>query len=371
MRLNKSRLFTAAAVAGTVCALAAAGAAAAAPAATWSKGPTTIPGVYTNTTPALANFYQNNVAGTFLVWKGQLSNDVYYRYKINGKWSPARAIPGAHTNASPTAGFYTNEQSVPSEFVAWKALKSNTIYYATGEIQSAANSALNWTGAYTIVVKGDKDATSESGPSVLFPLNSPDTVVVSWRGLANHVRYELGTQAGAAKRHFNFQASEWITSNANGNKILTSGTPSLAETINPVTGHGAVFVFWKSLTGDAINYASTPDYVSTGLAGTKTIPWTLLGGVPFAISTASPAATDLSPHGNSSLLLAYKGPYGDAIRYQLLEFDSATSSYGWTGVQYVGGLDNTTVISPSALNNTVLSVSSTTSGRVYLHFYTS
>jgi hypothetical protein len=364
MRHPKSRLVAAAAVAGTVCALAAAGAASASP--VWSKSAPAIPHSYTNATPGLGSFFQNNVSGTFVVWKGQLSSDVYYRYKVSGKWSPVRAIPGAHTNSSPAAAFYTNAQSKASEFVAWKALKSNTIFYATGLIGSGRNSALSWTSARSIAVKGDTHAFSDTGPSVLFPLNSPNgRVIISWRGPGHHVRYELGTESGKYKRLFNFDASQWISGNTATSKTTTSGAPSLAEQIAP-NGNGLVYVFWKADgSGKAISYASTPDLAGTGLTGSKTVPWTLLGQVPGAVSTSSPAASDLSPtHGNGALMVAYKGPSGDYIRYQLFNGTS------WTSYAFVTGKNRTTAIGPALLGRLLVNDSPTSNGLMYQHGYT-
>jgi hypothetical protein len=371
MRFPKSRLITAAAVAGTACALAAAGTASAG--TSWSKA-ATIPASYTNATPGLAQFYQNNVPGTFFIWKGQRSNDVYYRYKINGKWSPVRAVPGAHTNSSPAAAFYTNAQSQPSEFIAWKALHSTTIWYATGLIRSGKNSALNWTKSHSIAVKGDKLAFSDTGPSVLFPANSPNgRVIVAWRGPGHHVRYELGSESGKYDRLFNFDKSNWIGTNTTLDKTTTSGAPSLAEQIGP-GNNGIVYVFWKADgNGKTISVSRTPDYAGTGLAANKygQLTWTPPVFVPGADSTSGPSASDLSAHGNGGLMVVYKGPSGDFIRYQILpEPTTATPTPSWTSYAFVTGKDNTTAIGPAVLNGLVANVSPTASGLMYLHNYT-
>jgi len=374
MRYPKARLITAAAVTGTVCALAAAGAASAG--TVWSKT-TTIPGSYTNATPGLASFEQNNVfAGTFVVWKGQLSNNVFYRYKVNGSWSPVRAIPFAHTDSSPAAAFYTNAQSQPSELVAWKALHSNTIFYSTGLIGSGPGSALTgWTLPRSIAVKGDPSAYSDTGPSILFPLNSPGArVIIAWRGPHHHVRYEIGSESGTNSRLdrlFSFYPSNWIGPGTATNPTTTSGTPSLAEQIGP-SGNGIVYVFWKAdYSGKAIYYASVPDNV--GGLGQKhgVLSWTLLGQVPFANSTSAPAASDLNPtQGTAPLLLAYKGPSGDFIRYQLLSLPTTTTPATWSPVFFVQGANNTTTIGPAVVGRTLVNVSPTTSGLMYVHYYT-
>lgn len=354
----KARLAAAAVAAGTVCALAAAGAASAAPAPQWSKTAPAIPHVFTNEAPGLAAFYLNGVRGTFVTWKGQLNNHVMYRYKVNGKWSKVESVPGAETTAGPAAAFYTDQNSKPAELVAWKALKSTTIWYATGEIN--ASGTLSWSKTRSIAVKGDKLAYSDSGPAVLFPLQSPNArVIIAWRGPGHHVRYELGSPNG---RYFTFDKSQWISGGTTLDKTTTSGTPALTEVLG-TGGNGTIYVFWKADgNGKAISYASTPDPTS-GLTGNKTVPWTLLGGVKGADSTSPPTATSVDEHGYGPLLLAYKGPSGNFIRYQEL------TASGWSAYKFVTGPNSKTTISPSLLNRTLANVSPTSSGTIYLRSY--
>jgi hypothetical protein len=355
--LLKSKLVTVAA-AGAVCALAAGSVALASAKPVWSR-PSTIAGSYTNASPGLAAYYYHNVRGLFVTWKGQNSNDVYYRFKYHAKWSRVEAIPGAGTTDGPAAAFYTNYRGIPSELVAWKALHSDTIWYATGEITGGAK--LSWSKTRSIAVKGDTLAYSSTGPAVIFPLNSTNArVIIAWRGPGHHVRYELGAQDG---RYFSFDKSQWISGGTATDSTLTSDTPALAEVIG-AGGNGTVYVFWKADgKGEALSYASTPDLAKTGLTGSKTVPWTLLGGVPHGASTSGPAAADVSAHGNGPLLLAYKGPSGDSIRYQIL------TGSAWSGVHYVSGAQNKTTLSPSLLNTLLANVAPTSSGRIYLRNY--
>jgi hypothetical protein len=355
--LLKSKLATVAA-AGAVCAVAASTAALAAPPPVWSK-PSTIPGSYTNATPGLAAYYYHNVRGTFVTWKGQNSNDVYYRFKYHGKWSRTERVPGAGTTDGPAAAFYTNYRGVPSELVAWKALHSNIIWYATGEI--TGGNSLSWSKTRSIAVKGDKLATSSTGPSVIFPLNSPNArVIIAWRGPGHHVRYELGAQSG---RYFSFDKSQWISGGTATDSTLTSDTPALAEVIG-AGGNGTVYVFWKADgKGETLSYASTPDLAKSGLQGSKTVKWTLLGFVPGGASTSGPAAADVNAHGTGPLMLAYKGPSGDHIRYQFL------TGTTWSGIKYVSGAQNKTTLSPALLNTLLANVAPTSSGVIYLRSY--
>ena len=187
-------------------------------------------------------------------------------------------------------------------------------------------------------------------------------MIVAWRGPGHHVRYELGTPGtGKNARLFSFTSSAWISGNTTLSKTTTSTTPALAEVIG-TDGNGTIYVFWKADgSGKAISYASTTDSKTTGLGGGKYLPWKLLGGVPNASSTSGPAASDTSVHGTGPLLLVYKGPGGENIRWQTL------SGGVWSGFSFVNGHDNKTTISPALLNKTMASVSPTSSGAIFLH----
>jgi hypothetical protein len=364
MRLTKSRLLAVAAAAGTVCAMGTAGVALAGSLTNWTGGKNPVPGAFTNATPALAQYFNNsNVPGTFIAWKAQRGGAIYYRATAGGK-TTAGAIPGAETSAGPAAAFYPDPLSKNAEIVVWKALHSDAILYSTGEV-TAANT-LTWTKPRNIAVKGDKAAQSDEGPSVAFAINSPNArVIIAWRGPGHHVRYQLGVPTG---RFFSFDPSDWISGGSKLFETTTSSTPALAEVVNQSTGNGTIYVFWKADgKSELISYASTPDPKNVGPVG-KTIPWTLLGTVPNgastqASSTAGPSATSINPHGFGPLLLAYKGPTGEAIRYQTL-----TGTF-WSNFAYVTGTNNRTTLAPAVLNSTLANVSNTISARIYLHIY--
>jgi hypothetical protein len=358
---SKSRLAVAAA-AGTVCALAAAGAALATPASSWSGSKSAVPNVFTNATPGMSAFYETNqgVAGTFLVWKGQFDNKVQYKYKINGKWSKGiGTVPGAFTTTSPAAAFYTDPNSKSSELVFWKRLHSNKIFYSQGEI--ASNGSINWTSP--LQLPGGSLATTSSAPAVFFPLNSVHgRVIVAWRGPFNHVRYELGTPSD---RGFQWVGtSYWIGKGTSADPTTTISAPALTEILSNNGSTGVIYVFWRDHDKKSISYASVPNNNPGGLPGGKSLPWTLLGRVPGADSTVGPAASSINAHGDGPLLLAYKGPGGEHIRYQTL------TGGVWSTVGYVTGANDTTTLGPALINGALASVSPTSSGRVYLHFYT-
>jgi hypothetical protein len=360
--LHRSMSWRATAVAaGTVCALATAGAAMAAPASSgWTGGARPVPNVFTNATPGLAAFYETGqgVAGTFLAYKGQLNNNVQYKFQLNGKWSKGvGVIPGAHTTTSPAAAFYTNSLGKDSEMVVWKRLHSNKIFYSTGQI--SASGAISWTKPAQL--PGGSYATTSSAPAVFFPLNAEHArVIVAYRGPFNHVRYELGTPSG---RGFTWTGkSQWIGAGSAANPTTTSAGPALTEILSNGGATGTIYVFWKDKSSKAVSYASVPDNAATGLGTGSKLSWTLLGQVPGSLSTAAPAVSSIDAHGDGPLLLAYKGPSGEHIRYQIL-----TTS--WSGVAYVTGPNSNTNLGPALVNGTLANVSPTNSARVYLHHF--
>lgn len=368
MRHPKSRLVTAAAVTGTVCALAAAGAASAS--TVWSKSAPAIPNAYTNTTPALSQIALTgkNVIGTFVAWKGQYDNRIHYKYRIAGKWSKSEIIPGADTNTSPSAASYVTLKGKNSEVVAWKQLHGTKIFYAQGVAQS--NGVMNWTKVAT--VPGGKYSATTASPAVLFPFNSDGRLLIAWRGPYDHVRTIVASPSGKNGRSFYFgkkPTSYWIGPGTKSEPTTTGGTPALTEISTGATS-GTVYVFWKGNSTTApIDYATATDSESTGgLAGN--VKWAQQGSVPtgattVAETTAAPAVSSAGVHGNGPLLLAYKGPSGIFIRYQVLTGTSWTEPYA-----FVTGSNRQTTDGPALLFGLLANVSPTSNGRIFLHHYT-
>jgi hypothetical protein len=362
----KSRLLAAAAAAGAVCVLAAAGTAMAAPA--WSTSNPAIPDAFTNTTPGLAQIALTgqNVPGVFVTWKGQFDSKVHYKYEIAGKWSASAVIPGAATNTSPAAAYYTDLKGKDSELVVWKSISSglSPIWYSQGV--TSAKGAISWTAPKEL--PGGYYSETSASPTVLFPLNAVHPrVIVAWRGPHDHVRYLIGTESGTNGRSFTWpKSSSWIGAGTATDPTTTGDAPDLTEVLTG--GTGTIYVFWKgdSATGP-IDYASTPDNAVTGIGTGSTVPWTLLGSVPsataLASTTAAPAVSSANVHGTGPLLLAYKGPSGFGIRYQTM------TAGVWTPYAFVNGDNNTTSDGPALVNGTLANVSPTTSGRIYLHTY--
>jgi hypothetical protein len=362
----KSALIAATVATGAALAMAAAGTAVAAP--PWSTSNPAIPGAFTNTTPGLAQvaLTGQNIPGIFVTWKGQFDSDVHYKFKISGKWSKSEIIPGASTDTSPAAAYYTDLKGKDAELVIWKSIGKGSlspIYYSQGVTSSSGT--ISWTKP-TELPGGTYSETSAS-PTALFPANDRHPrVIVSWRGPYGHVRYALGTQSGSTGRGFTWTKSSSIGPGTAADPTTTSAAPSLTEIVTATTG--TVYVFWKGDSTTApIDYATTPDNPGPGIGTGSSLSWTLQGSVPSgttpALTTAAPAVSSASLHGTGPLLLAYKGPSGFTIRYQTL------SSGTWTAYSDLNGNNNTTADAPALVNNELANVSPTTSGVIYLHTY--
>jgi hypothetical protein len=369
---SKSRLAVAA-MAGTVCALAAAGAALAAPTASWSKHNPAVPDAFTNTTPALAQIQVNGQLGTFLAWKGQADDKVQYKYRLDGKWHATKVIPGAYTNTSPSAALYATKLGKQAVLVAWKSIGKtgglSAIKYSDGVV--ASNGSISWTAPH--VLPGGLYSQTYASPALLFPANAVNPkVIVAYRGPFGHVRIEIGTETGTAGRQFSWGTkkvkSGWV--NPSDTTGETSAQPALAEIIG-AGGDGTIYVVWKGNGSVApIYYATTTDNVGQGLDGTAKLPWSTPSTVPdsggiagLAQTTGSPAVASADIHGDGPLLLAYKGPSGFYIRYQTL------GTSGWSQPhQFVGGDNNTTALGPALVHGILANVSRT-DARIFLHHY--
>lgn len=365
---SKSRLAVAAA-AGTVCALIAAGAAAAAPTPPWSKHNPAVPGAFTNTTPALSEIQVRGEIGTFLAWKGQFNNKVQYKYRLNGKWHATHVIPGAFTNTSPTAALFATKLGKQAVLVAWKALGNgglSVIKYSDGVV--ANNGSISWTKPH--VLPGGEFSETSASPALLFPANATHPrVILAYRGPFDHVRIAIGTEIGTAGRGFTWGTRKVKSAFISGSSSAeTNAQPALAEILDPATGNGTVYVFWKGEGGAApIRYATTPDKANSGLNGNATLHWTLSpapvpDGMGTAQTTGSPAVASADVHGDGPLLLAYKGPLGFNIRFQTF------SAGSWQPHRFVNGDNNTTALGPALVHGILANVSRT-DARIFLHHF--
>ena len=368
---SKSRLAVAAA-AGTVCALIAAGAAMAAPMPPWSTHNAAVPNAFTNTTPALSEIQVSGELGTFLAWKGQFDNRVQYKYRLNGKWHATRVIPGAFTNTSPSAALFATTLGRQAVLVAWKALGNgglSVIKYSDGVV--ANNGSIGWTKPR--VLPGGKLSETSASPALLFPANAINPrVLLAYRGPGDHVRIAIGTETGAAGLAFSWGTKKVKSAFISASRsVETNAQPALAEILDPTTGNGTVYVFWKGEgTPAPIRYATTPDLAGSGLDGNASLHWTLRGPVPdrggirgLAQTTGSPAVASADVHGDGPLLLAYKGPLGFYIRYQTFNAGVWSQPH-----QFVNGNNNTTSLGPALVHGILANVSRT-DARIFLHRY--
>jgi hypothetical protein len=353
----KSRLVAAAAVTGTVCAIAAATAALATTPG-WS-GRQLVPHAFTNATPGLAQITLTNTGlrGIFITWKGQFNDEVHYQFKINGRWSKSALLAGAATSAAPSVASYVDPTSHDAVVIAWKQQGSDRIYYDQGQL--ASNRTINWTGPKLFTTSSD--TTSNRAPSIFFPLNAVDKVIFAYRGPHDHVRYDVGKPDG---RSFDFLGSKVVGSPTN---FKTSAAPDLAEIENqgPQAGTGTIYVFWKNYDAKTISYATTSDPLNGSSATPGVLTWSTASLVPGALTTAGPAAGTPDLHGFAPLLLVYKGHDGLRVKYQLLSANGGT----WSAPAPVTAPRSTTAIGPALLNGTLATVESNNSGDIYLHHF--
>jgi hypothetical protein len=358
---RKSRLVAAAAVTGTVCALAAATAASATPTPPWS-GHQLVPHAFTNATPGLAaiNLTDTGVRGTFITWKGQYDDEVHYQVNINGHWSQPFILAGAATSAAPSAASYVDPTSHDAVVVAWKQQGSDNLYYDQGEV--ASDGAISWTGPVLFTI--GSSTTSNRAPSIFFPLNAVDKVIFSYRGPHDHVRYDVGKPDGRA---FDFLGSHVIGTAAD---THTSAAPDLAEIENSgsAAGTGVIYVFWKNYAAKTISYATTSDPLNDSTTPGD-LTWSTATLVPGAATTAGPAASTPLLHGFAPLLLVYKGGGGLEVKYQELSANGPTGT--WTAPAPVLTGRSTTAIGPALLNGILATVIPNSSGDIYFHHFSS
>ena len=313
-----SRLVSAAAAAGTACALGAS-AALAAPAATWSGPSKPVPGALTNSSPALSTVtFPNPIGqGIIVAWRGRgVAGHVFFKYRVNGTqhWSQLGELSGALTSSAPAIGSYTDPLGRSAVLIVWAGHGDDHIWYAQGETKT------NGTIAFTkpaILPASVKFATTFNAPTVFFP-DHKNVVLVTWRGPANHVRYSVGIPNG---RNFNWNQSDVIPGNPPSptsahcmNAPCTSATPAVTEQTTG-TSSGLIYVFWKQLGTKDIFYSTTTDDHATDWGRlTRTGPTQ----VPGALALTPPAASVPTLNSTGPLLLVYKAPFATHVRFQTL-----------------------------------------------------
>jgi hypothetical protein len=351
---SMSRLATAVAVAGTVCALGAASAAAATPSSGWSGRTGPVPHAFTNATPAMTSvsFPGHPAADILVAWKGQRGAHVFYSYtsspNLSGGWSAKASVPGAHSSAGPSVGTYVDPLGRTAVVAVWKGLGNRKIFYAQGETRG--DGTIAWTARATLPTS--KLDTTTTAPAIFFPANAPhDRVIVAWKGPLDHVRYSVGTPSG---RGFTWTPSNWLSAAAN---TRTSSAPALAE-VQTGTAHGTLYVFWKGLHSHHIRFATTSDPLNLS-AGRLT--WSAARTVRHAATTAGPAASSLRLHGFGPLLLTYKGPTGLHVRYQ------TRTVFGWSAWKIVPGA--LTAVGPAQLRGVLATSSPDARGSIFFHIF--
>lgn len=351
---SMSRLATAVAAAGTVCALGAASAAAAAP-ASWSGRTGPVPHAFTNATPAMTSvsFPGHAAIDTLVAWKGQRGAHVFYEYThsptLNGGWSRLASIPGARSSAGPSVGSYVDPLGREAVVAVWKGLGNSKIFYAQGETH--ANGTISWTAPATLPLSRS-DSTNKA-PAVFFPANAAhDRVIVAWKGPFDHVRIAVGNPV---RRHFSFARSNPVSTT---DITRTSAAPALAE-VQTGTAKGTLQVFWKGRRSSQVRYATASDPLKISTTGA--LNWSAAAVVPGAQTTAGPAASALSHHGFGPLLVTYKAPAALQVRFQTL------AGGVWSAPANVPGA--LTAVGPAQLRGVLATTSADASGSIFFHIF--
>lgn len=363
LRRPLTRLTTAVAVAGAVCALGAS-AAVAAPHAVWSPPSKPIPGALTNNSPALGSisFPSPERQGVIAVWRGRgNAGKIFYKTRLTnsgGGWSHIATVPGALTSATPGVAGYTDPLGRHAVLLVWAGHQNKHIWYATAETNKAGT--LDWT-APAILNSHINYSTTFAGPTVFFPDHSNVAFLV-WRAPFNHVRYSIGSPAG---RGIGWSQSAVVPGNPPSPTSAhctiapcTSATPVVTEATTS-TSTGLIYVFWKQLGTKDIFYSTTPDSSATNWSH---LTWTGPAQVPGAVTLTAPAASLPTVNGVGPLLLVYKAPFSSHVRYQTL------SGATWSAPAPVPG--TLTNEAPALLRNLLGTTTTGSIGNIVLRLYT-
>jgi hypothetical protein len=361
LRRPLARLVSAAAIAGTVCALGAS-AAFAAPAATWSGPSKPIPGALTNSSPALSTVTFPNPIGQGIIaaWRGRgVAGHIFYKYRTNTtqKWSQLAEFGGAQTNSAPAIGSYIDPLGRNAVVIVWAGRGDEHIWYAQGETRANGTIAFNNPAVLPASVKY---AATLNAPTVFFP-DHKNVVLVTWRGPANHVRYSVGIPK---VRDFSWTQSDVVPGNPPSPTSVhctiapcTSATPAVTEQTTG-TSSGLIYVFWKQLGTHDLFYGTTTDDHATNWSH---LTWTGPTQVPGALALTAPTASVPTLNSTGPLLLVYKAPFSTHVRFQTLAGST------WSAFANVPGARTT--VSP-ALERNILGITTPgTTGNIVLFVY--
>jgi len=361
LRPPLTRLASAAAVAGAVCAIGAS-AAFAAPAASWSGPSKPVPGALTNSSPALSRVtFPNPIGqGIIVAWRGRgVAGHIFYKYRTTSthRRSQLGELSGALTSSAPAIGSYTDTLGRSAVLIVWAGHGDQHIWYAQGETK--ANGTIEFTKP-AILPATVSHATTRNGPTVFFP-DHKGVVLVAWRGPADHVRYSIGIPRG---RNFSWTQSHVVPGNPPSptsvhcvNAPCTSATPAVAEQTTG-TSSGLIYVFWKQLGTHDIFYGTTTDDQATDWSH---LTWTGPTQVPGAVALTAPAASVPTVNSTGPLLLAYKAPFSTQVRFQTL------TGTTWSAFANVPGAH--TAVPPALLRNILAITTPGSIGNIVLFVY--
>jgi len=361
LRRPLTRFASAAAIAGTACALGAS-AAFAAPAATWSGPSKPVPGALTNDSPALAAIsFPNPIGqGQAVAWRGRgIAGHIFYKYRTvaTHRWSHFGELTGALTGSAPALGSYTDPLGRHALLMAWTGHLDKHIWYSQGETRP--DGTIGWTApvALPTFIKFSK---SFAGPAVFFP-DHKDVVMIAWRGPANHVRYTIGVPLG---RGFRWQQSAVVPGTPpSPTSVHCTIAPCTSDTLavteqTTSTSSGQIFVFWKQLgTKDIFSSTATDDHSPDW----SHLTWTAPAQVPGAVTLTAPAASVPTLNAIGPLLLVYKAAFSTHVRFQTL------TGTTWSGPAIIPTAR--TAVAPALLRNVLATTTPATIGNIVFHVY--
>ena len=361
LRRPLTRLVSAAAMAGTLCAMGAS-AAFAAPGALWSGPGQPVPGALTNDSPALSRIsFPNPIGqGLLVAWRGRgVAGHVFYKYRttIRPHWSQTGVLSGALTSSAPAVGSYTDPLGRNAVIVVWAGHLDRHIWYSQGETRP--DGTIGFTKP-AFLPNSIAYASTFNAPTVFFP-DHRNVAMVAWRAPFNHVRYSIGVPAG---RNFRWSQSAVVPGNPPSPSSAhctvapcTSDSPVVTEQTTG-TSSGQIFVFWKQLGTRDVFYAATTDDDTTNWSH---LSWTGPTQVPGAVTLTAPAASVPTLNSIGPLLLVYKAPFSTHVRFQTL------TGTTWSTAATIPA--TRTAVAPALLRNLLATTTPGTIGNIVLHVY--
>lgn len=341
------RLAATVVAAGAICAL---GATSAMAAGGWSGKIGPVPRAFTNAGPSVTTVFFGNSAKvqTMVAWKSQSNQHIFYEASptigVRKSWSAKAEIPGASSTQAPSISSYRDPNGRNAVLAVWRG-PGGLIQYAQGETRFGQ--LITWTHVATL--PKNIYSTTDAQPAVFFALDKY-VAIVAYRGPHDHIRYIEGKPS---RRGFTWSHSHEISTSA----VASSG-PAIAEQ-QTGTGHGLIYVFWKGQGTHRISYSTAADPILPG----GSVNWSPVTALTGSVTSSTPAASALGPHGAGGLMLVYKVPHAAHLVYRVLTGST------WGAPASVPS--SNTVYAPAIVRNELANTSAAQSGDIFFHRFSS